>query len=296
MSHLFEYNNNCAGVRRRRGGFDRTMRETNTFFSFVSRKSDGDVERLPSPTEKPRWNWVGHNARIGPIHQDQEEAVAMLLFRPEELLHVDLHVAGHPHRSGAEHRSARSSYNAGRVLDSLEAMVAAELDSSSQCHGCNQPPGRSKRTIFPRIFWFWEIIVCRWKRQMERATTGRCQCWVSTEVTSTTAPKRCFTSRKYRITAPSCKSSPVRLTGSSKPWQVANRRYTNCTSWRRRLFVDELQKEQFDKAPKVPLIVALCVALLAILTVVWFVVYRRIKRRQRRRAIGVTIFLKIISF
>ncbi|KZS10895.1 Uncharacterized protein APZ42_024561 [Daphnia magna] len=45
-------------------------------------------------------------------------------------------------------------------------------------------------------------------------------------------------------------------------------------------------REQYDKTPKIPLIIGLCALLLVIMTIIWLVVYRKIRRRQRRRTIG----------
>lgn len=48
----------------------------------------------------------------------------------------------------------------------------------------------------------------------------------------------------------------------------------------------EWTREQYDKTPKIPLIIGLCALLLVIMTIIWLVVYRKIRRRQRRRTIG----------
>nr|CAH0101918.1 unnamed protein product [Daphnia galeata] len=45
-------------------------------------------------------------------------------------------------------------------------------------------------------------------------------------------------------------------------------------------------REQYDKTPKIPLIIGLSALLLVIMTIIWLVVYRKIRRRQRRRTIG----------
>jgi hypothetical protein len=50
------------------------------------------------------------------------------------------------------------------------------------------------------------------------------------------------------------------------------------------------QREQYDKTPKIPLIIGLSALLLVIMTIIWLVVYRKIRRRQRRRTIGVCNF------
>ena len=47
------------------------------------------------------------------------------------------------------------------------------------------------------------------------------------------------------------------------------------------------QREEYDKTPKIPLIIGLSALLLVIMTIIWLVVYRKIRRRQRRRTIGV---------
>lgn len=54
------------------------------------------------------------------------------------------------------------------------------------------------------------------------------------------------------------------------------------------------QREQYDKTPKIPLIIGLSALLLVIMTIIWLVVYRKIRRRQRRRTIGVCNFPSII--
>lgn len=51
----------------------------------------------------------------------------------------------------------------------------------------------------------------------------------------------------------------------------------------------DTQREQYDKTPKIPLIIGLCALLLVIMTIIWLVVYRKIRRRQRRRTIGVRL-------
>ncbi|XP_046448606.1 uncharacterized protein LOC124197268 [Daphnia pulex] len=48
----------------------------------------------------------------------------------------------------------------------------------------------------------------------------------------------------------------------------------------------EWTREQYDKTPKIPLIIGLSALLLVIMTIIWLVVYRKIRRRQRRRTIG----------